>query len=462
MRFLAVGWLAVTLVHAAAAQQKKRPANAKPASPPASATVIPADPTKTVFPIETLAVEGNKKIPAEKIIAASGLKIGQPALKADFDKARDRLVASGAFLSVAYDFKPSATQKGYAGVFQVIEMEPLFPVVFEDLPAPDAVLRAALREREPLLGDEIPGSREMIARYVADLENALELLGKGSVKVTGRVISDDVKRPAIVFRPPGSRPNIARVQFVGNEVLPSTLLVNTLSGVAVGVPFSDTVVKQLLETSVRPLYEARGRLRVTFPKYTTERDSKVDGLVLTVTVSEGPSYKLGTVKITGVPATDIARLDRMANWKTGDVANFDEIEAGVDRVKLRLKEEGHLRVAVNLERTLNDTDRTVNLVAAITPGPRFVYGKLEIKGLDILSEPVIRKMWGDRAGKPFNPAFPDAFLADVRDQGLFDNLGKTNAESKINDAERTVDVTLYFAGQGPDKDQEGRKKRIPL
>ena len=48
-------------------------------------------------------------------------------------------------------------------------------------------------------------SREMIARYVADLENALELLGKGSVKVSGRVISDDVKRPAIVFRPPGSR-----------------------------------------------------------------------------------------------------------------------------------------------------------------------------------------------------------------------------------------------------------------
>jgi outer membrane protein assembly factor BamA len=163
-----------------------------------------------------------------------------------------------------------------------------------------------------------------------------------------------------------------------------------------------------------------------------------------------------------VPAADVARLDRMANWKTGDIANFDEIQAGVDRVKLRLKEEGHLRAVVNLERTLNDADHTVNLVAAITPGPRFVHGKLEIKGLDILSEPVIRKMWGERTGKPFNPAFPDAFLADIRDQGLFDNLGKTNAESKINDADHTVDVVLYFAGQGPEKEEDRRKKRIPF
>ncbi len=441
----------------ASGQSKK-----KAAPPPAPAKVIPADPTKTVFPIETLTVEGNQKIPAEKIIAFSGLKIGQPALKADFDKARDRLVASGAFLSVAYDFKPSATQKGYSGIFQVIEMEPRFPVVFEDLPAPDNVLRAALREREPLLGDELPGSREMIARYVADLENALEVLGKGPVKISGKVVSDDVNRPAIVFRPPGSRPNIARVQFAGNEVLPSTLLINTLAGVAVGVPLSDTMVKKLLDASIRPLYEARGRLRVTFPKYTTEKHPDVDGVVLSVTVSEGPSYKLGAVKITGVPAADVANLDRMANWKTGDIANFDELQSAADRIKVRLREEGHLHASVNLERTLNDADHTVNVVAAIIPGPRFAYGKLEIKGLDIISEPVIRKMWGDRAGKPFNPAFPDAFLADIRDQGLFDNLGKTIAETKVNDSDHSVDVTLYFAGQGPQKEEDRRKKRIPF
>jgi outer membrane protein assembly factor BamA len=433
--------------------QKKRTTTPAPAKP--------ADPAKTIFPIETLTVEGNKKIPADKIIAASGLKLGQPALKADFDAARDRLVATGAFLSVAYEFKPGPSGKGYAGIFQVLEMEPLFPFLFEDLPRPDAELRAALHKKHPLLGDERPGSKEMLARYVADLEQILDPSGAGKVKVAGRIISDDVNRPTIIFRPPIPRAHVLRVQFTGNQVLPTSLLVNTLSGVAVGVPYSEANIRKLLDASIRPLYEARGRLRSTFPTIDIVKDDHIDGVILTVSVVEGPSYNLGKVRISGVSAAEIKDFDRIANWKTGDIANFDEIQTGVDRIRDRLREKGHLHAAANIERSIDDTARAVDLVIALTPGPQFLFGKLEIKGLDLISEPVIRKMWGARQGKPFQPAIPDSFLAEIRDEGLFDNLGKTYAETKVNDSDRTVDVTLHFEGKGPEKDEDRRKKRIP-
>jgi cell division septal protein FtsQ len=39
-----------------------------------------------VFPLETVHVEGNRRIAAEKIVAASGLKIGTPVTKEDFDR----------------------------------------------------------------------------------------------------------------------------------------------------------------------------------------------------------------------------------------------------------------------------------------------------------------------------------------------------------------------------------------
>jgi hypothetical protein len=46
----------------------------------------------------------------------------------------------------------------------------------------------------------------------------------------------------------------------------------------------------------------------------------------------------------------------------------------------------------------------------------------------------------------------------VREEGLFDNLGKTKSEFKINDREHTADVTLTFAGENPDQ-KPGKKGR---
>ena len=83
----------------------------------------------------------------------------------------------------------------------------------------------------------------------------------------------------------------------------------------------------------------------------------------------------------------------------------------------------------------------------VDAGTLFNYGKLEIRGLDVLSEPAIRKMWGEREGKPFDAGYPDAFLKQVKDQGIFDNLGETSSQTKINEDAKTVDVTLIFLGQ---------------
>jgi hypothetical protein len=82
-------------------------------------------------------------------------------------------------------------------------------------------------------------------------------------------------------------------------------------------------------------------------------------------------------------------------------------------------------------------------------GPQFLFGKLEINGLDILSEPEIRKAWGLLPGKPYQPDYPDGFLVGLRNEGVFENLGKTRAEPHIDEATHIVDVTLFFSGAGP-------------
>src|SRR5689334_11851502 len=109
-----MGWqillgLALLVAPAVQAQQKKQPASQKKsAAPAANAPPSEAASQAKVFPLETLRVEGAERIAPAKIIAASGLKIGQPITKADFEDARARLMATGAFESVGYQFDPSA------------------------------------------------------------------------------------------------------------------------------------------------------------------------------------------------------------------------------------------------------------------------------------------------------------------------------------------------------------------
>ena len=441
-------WLALLLLVIALtafAQQKKKTTPAPPAEPQ----------QPTVFPLETLKVQGNRRIPAEKIIEVSGLKIGGVVVKADFDAARARLLATGAFESVGCEFKPSASNAGYAGMIEVVEVEQLYPYRFEDLPVPDDTIRAALRKQESLLGDQIPGTRDVLDRYV----KIVQQIAGPAVKVSGKLIAD-IGQYAIVFRPDVPREHVAEVRFNGNEAVPTGALLLALSDVSIGTEFSETTMRLMLDASVRPLYDARGRIRVSFPKIETERALDYDGVVVKIAVSEGPSYSLGAVRFAGVSPSDAAELKKIANLESKDVANFDEINAALDKIYPRFRNKGYLHISGHVDRAIDDQAHRVDVTLTIDPGEQFSMGKLEIVGLDLLTEPPIRKVWSLKTGAPFEPDYPDAFLKDIRAQGVFENLGKTRAETNIDEKTHVVDVKLYFAGAPPEeKKRPGRGGR---
>jgi hypothetical protein len=329
-----------------------------------SALLAQKAPPPAVFPLESLHVEGNKKLTAETILEVAALKIGEPVIRTDFDQARRRLLATGAFQSVAYEFKPSMDAKGVDGLIHVVEVEYWFPYRFEDLPASDEALRAMLRKQESILGDRIPATKEVIDRYTDAIH---EFLG-GKVEVVGKVMSDVPDQPAIVFRPPSARPNIAEVHFVGNEVLPAAALVHSLTPVAVGVPYSDATMQELLDSSTRLMYEERGRVGVTFPKLEVVKSAKVDGVSVTITVKEGDSYNLGSVKVLGVPPDEEYSIRNIAKWRSGDIANLELIRDGAKKIADRLKNDGYLNASAKTDRTVHENNHTVDAVITVTPG----------------------------------------------------------------------------------------------
>ncbi len=259
--------------------------------------------------------KGNKQIPAEKIIAASGLKLKALVQKSDFDAARDRLLESGAFESVGYSYKPSLN--GYDTTFEVVEVGTLYPYRFEALPASAEALRAALRKQEPLLGDRIPATPQVLNRYNAAIHQFFD----GKLEATSE-LSADSGTMEIVFRPAGERAHIAEVKFTGNREMLTALLLQKFSKDAVGIPYSEPLLRRLLDSSIRPMYEEQGRIRVAFPEITARKAATNDGVVVTIAIDEGPVYQLGygrCVRFAGGRSRTICEIAGLAQGRDGQL-----------------------------------------------------------------------------------------------------------------------------------------------
>ncbi len=438
--------IALLLVCASALAQTTRPAAKKAAPAPAKKESAAPAAAPTKWPIQELVVEGNQVFTRDQVLAVAGLKVGQMAGKPEFEAARDRLVASGAFETVGYRFEPGPDKLGFVATFQVSEVQPTYPVQFEDLGVPAKDVEAALAAQDPLFSAaHLPATKRVLDRSVDRVQEYLATRGITD-KMAAKVTAVASERFVIVIRPARGLPSVAEVSFMGDQVVPQNVLRQAIHGVAIGTPYTEAGFREILNTCIRPVYDQRGRVRVAFPEVRAEPVHDVDGVHVFVKVDEGDVYELGKVEIAGPSPLDPAVLLKAGDFKTGDVANFDRVNDGLDRIRVAVRRAGYLQVKVTSERRIDDGKKAVDVLVHIAPGAEYTMGKLTLAGLDLNGEAEINRIWTLKEGKVFNPDYPDHFLQVVREQGLFDNLGKTRADQKVNDAAHTVDVTLTFGG----------------
>ncbi len=410
------------------------------------------------WPVEGLKVEGNHSYSVDQVLAITGLKVGQVVGRPEFDAARDRLIASGAFDTVSYRFQAEVGTRGYIATFSVTEIEQVYPVRFEDLHVSERDLTATLKAKDPLFADgKLPASQPVFQRYVKWVQEYMAARGI-TEKVIGAVIPDH-DRPGeflISFHPDKPLPAVALIYFKGNQAVPLAKLQDAIQPVGVGLPYTEDRFRDALNASVRPLYEAKGRVRVSFPTIKTEPNKDITGLNVTVTVEEGEVYNLGKVEIEGPTPLPADQLITAGEFKSGDVADFDKVNDGLDRIKKALRHAGYMNADLMSRRSVDDNKRTVSLTLWVEAGTQFTMHKLTVVGLDLDGEAEINRIWTMKPGKPFNPEYPDMFLKTVKEEGLFDNLNKTKADVKINDKDHNADVTLTFSGGTPPPATKGR------
>jgi outer membrane protein assembly factor BamA len=145
-------------------------------------------------------------------------------------------------------------------------------------------------------------------------------------------------------------------------------------------------------------------------------------------------------------------------FKPGQPFNGDQVDNFRLDLLHRMRRKGLLDASITTETQPDDTKRAVDVTYNVVPGAVYNFQTLDIQGLDLTTQPVIAKLWGEKAGHPFNPDYPDFFLKRVQEQGLFDNLADTRSDYTADQATHTVTVHLVFKG-GKSTSERARERK---
>jgi outer membrane protein insertion porin family len=406
--------------------------------------------------LKSIQVIGNKRYSAQDILKQTGLHPGQKINAADMENARQSLQDLQLFSSVSDRFRFSGNPPAYEVTFEITEIDQVFPIRFERLSVNPTEAQSYLRENVPLYSDQIPGTEGVLSRYRKAVQ---EFVDRSNPQLKVKVVpqTDDTQQMAIVFMPDAPPLNISQVKISGNEAVDTGTLLRAINQVAIGAPYTDQRLKQICDGAIRQVYAAHGFAAVSFPSIQSEPSKTDHGMVVSIQIKEGPSFKFGPVRFrgTGLDQDEVRSAIPFKPGQPYDVSKVDDFRIDLQH---RLRRRGYLDASVTTQMQSDDAQHLVNVTYNVVPGAIYNFAKLDIKGLDLISEPVIQKLWGEKPGRPFNPDYPDYFLKRIQDDKVFEHLADTSSDYTADSSTHDVVVHLYFKG-GESKDEREKKKQ---
>ena len=403
----------------------------------------PILPAQDAFPLREVEFEGNQNFAEEDLLAVTGLELGERVRKSDFDLAMRRLSEAGVFESLSYRFGPKAD--GYKLTVVVQEVPELFPVRLVGFDESEAVLAALLKQSLPLYAGLVPGGGPMVRMIVNTLQVRWREQG-GNEEVVADIAPSGDGGFEMVIGPERQTSNIAFTRFHNTGEINALELQRIFNHSAIGEPYSEARFKELLHYNARPVFTERGFMGVAFCPCQAQPDPDTEGLLVDVQVEPGEAYLFGDV-IWPEPLPIAPETFRKVNRiGSGQVANMKAAYDTMAGISEGAKRHGYMKAQATFEERVDHDQRRVHLEIEIALGKQYVFSRLIVSGLDILSEPAVRKRWGMNQGDPFDVRYPAYFLDRVKADAMFENLKRTSWNLDVDEVSGRVDVTLVFSG----------------
>jgi outer membrane protein assembly factor BamA len=416
---------------------------------------IPAQaqtPAPATASLHEIRAQGLKTLSESQIISLSQLEKGSQVGKTELQAAADRLLQTGMFAKVNYNFQTRAD--GLTVTFQ-LEEAPRVPVYFDNIPwFSDSELGDAIRKKAPFFDGTLPEAGAVVDQAT---DSVKDLLASHQLNVTveHQLLANPLAEGNVQeFHVEGAAFFIASVEFSDPAVSSSHVVQQQLADVQ-GKPFSRMTIDLFLSEQLRPFYLKQGFLRVKLGppevRLTGNPNQKLpDQIPVFIPVATGAVYHWKGAQWSGNSVLSTITLSKEIGLKTDDAADGMQIEAGWDRAREEYGHLGYLDAKIDPVASYDDQTHGVSYAVSVTEGPQYHYGTMVLTGLSFAAEGRIHQMWPIAAGAVFDKSIFEKFLTQLQSHPAeifgelpvhYDTVGhwlRTDADK------HTVDVLLDF------------------
>jgi outer membrane protein insertion porin family len=417
--------LAVVAASAAAQQSQPAPAPLDLAAPAAGeAPKEPAAAGNEV--VREVLVSGNRRIEADAVKAVISTKVGEKLAAAHLAEDIRRIYGLGFFHDVRVELDTEAS--GVVVTFVVTENPVIRQVSItgnEEIASDDIKDKLTITVGStvdyPLLvenSQRIEAQYQAKGYYQAKVTYNLEPQGEGAVGVNFEVVE-------------GKKLKLRMVQFVGNHAFTSSQLEKVMQT----KPWTITSwVTQLWDNSglyaepifyqdmdkVQRLYMDHGYIRAQIGEPQVAVTD--DGIVVTVDISEGPQYHVGTIDVIGDDTMDRDQLVALIQQKTGDVFSRSMLTADVDRLRGFYGDRGFYDAAVNPITQVDPEKLTVACNFEVKKGELYFVEAIDLHGNTRTQDKVVRRELSIDEGDMYSAAMVANSKARVQRLGYFEEV----------------------------------------
>jgi outer membrane protein assembly factor BamA len=360
-------------------------------------------------------VDGEKVLTESQIVVITTLKPGANVGRADLQSGADKLVASGLFSKVSYNFK---TTEGVTVTYHV-EESPRVPAYFDNIPwFADSELNDAIRTQLPFYDGSLPEGGAVVDQAAVAISALIATRGL-QVTLDHQLLANPLGDGNIQsFHIEGAALQISKLEFSDPSLMGSKVVQQHLAEV-LGKPYSRLTIDTFLTEQIRPIYQQLGFLRAKLGppevRLTGKPTDKLpDQIPVFVPIVPGSVYRWKATQWSGNSLVSTITLDSLMEMKSGDVADGMKLEAAWDRAREEYGRHGYLDAKVDAETQFDEAAHTVSYKVNIQEGVAYKFEKLIITGISPAGERRILQAWPMVAGDIFDKAKYEDILTKLQ------------------------------------------------
>ena len=391
--------------------------------------------------VTEIRVQGNRRAEAEAVRGVLGTRVGQPPDGATLSEDLRRIWSLGYFSNIQVQLE--ATPAGVVLTYVVTEKPAVREVRYEGL---DELSQEDVEEVVNLKPYSVLDTSE-IKRNTQKIKDLYTEKGFFLAEVQFRLVPVSAHEVDVVFRvAEHAKVRVRRISIVGNEAISDAEIKENiatrersfLSFITQEGNFKREIFERDLML-IRAYYMNHGyvNVKVSHPVVTLAPDR--ENIFISIHVSEGKQYRLGTIGISGELLDPEPVLRKKLTVASGEVFNQGQLFRDMERLADSHKDRGYAHANVNPLTATHEDSLTVDLDLRVDRGSLVRFGRISIEGNGKTRDKVVRRELRIYEGELFSSTGIKLSKRNITRLGFFETV---EIQTRRGAADDLMDVVV--------------------